>query len=56
MNETVTFSAPGSTDGGYVEYYFFDFGDETNSSWTTSTTVKHQYAEKGLQYNRNSHR
>jgi len=47
INETVTFSASGSTDDGYVEYYFFDFGDGTNSSWTNSPTITHQYAEEG---------
>jgi len=47
MNETVTFSASGSTDDGFIEYYFFDFGDGTNSSWTNSPTITHQYAEEG---------
>ncbi|MGF3573693.1 MAG: right-handed parallel beta-helix repeat-containing protein [Candidatus Bathyarchaeia archaeon] len=48
VNETVIFSASASTDDGYVEYYFFDFGDGTNSSWTTSPTVTHQYTEEGI--------
>jgi len=47
LNETVTFSALGSTDDGFVEYYFFDFGDGTNSGWITSPTATHQYADEG---------
>ena len=47
INETVTFSASGSTDDGFIEYYFFDFGDGTNSSWINSPTITHQYAEEG---------
>jgi hypothetical protein len=47
LNETVTLSASGSTDDGFIEYYFFDFGDGTNSSWTTSPTITHKYADKG---------
>jgi hypothetical protein len=47
LNETLTLSALGSTDDGFIEYYFFDFGDGTNSSWTTSPTTTHQYAHQG---------
>lgn len=47
INETVTFSASASTDDGFIEYYFFDFGDGTNSSWINSPTITHQYAEEG---------
>lgn len=31
FNETVTFDATDSTDDGRIDYYFFDFGDGTNS-------------------------
>lgn len=47
VGEMVTFSASGSTDDGFIEYYFFDFGDGTNSSWTNSPNVMHQYTEEG---------
>ena len=48
FNETVTFNATGSfDDDGRIDYYFFDFGDGTNSSWTTLSVVIHEYAEAG---------
>lgn len=47
LNELVTFSATDSTDDGFIEYYFFDFGDGTNSSWTTAPIVTHQYSVEG---------
>lgn len=50
VSENITFDAISSTDDGRVDYYFFDFGDGTNSSWTTLPIVTHKYAEEG-QYN-----
>ena len=46
MNETVTLDASNSTDDRRIDYYFFDFGDGTNSSWTTFPVVTHKYASK----------
>ena len=46
VNETVTFDATGSTDDGRIDYYFFDFGDGTNSSWTPLSVVTHKYASE----------
>jgi len=43
INETVTLDASQSYDDGEIVYYFFDFGDGTNSSWTTTSVVKHKY-------------
>jgi len=47
INETVTFNATDSFDDGSIPYYFFNFGDGTNSSWTTSPIVAHKYVETG---------
>jgi parallel beta-helix repeat protein len=47
-NEIVTFDASASTDDGQIDYYFFDFGDGSNSSWTPSSVVTHKYAEEGV--------
>jgi PKD repeat protein len=46
INETVTFDATNSTDDGRIDYYFFDFGDGTNSSWTTLPVVTHKYSQQ----------
>jgi uncharacterized repeat protein (TIGR01451 family) len=42
--EEVVFDASGSIDidGGELEYYF-DFGDGTNSDWTSESVIKHVY-------------
>ena len=48
INETVTFDASQSYDDGKIVYYFFDFGDGTNSSWTTTSVVKHKYTQEGV--------
>lgn len=50
INETVTFDATNSTDDGRIDYYLFDFGDGTNSSWTTLPVVLHQYGSAGNYY------
>lgn len=46
LNETVTFDATGSTDDGRIDYYLFDFGDGTNSSWTSLPVVTHKYSQQ----------
>jgi len=50
INETVIFDATNSTDDGRIDYYFFDFGDGTNSSWTSLPVVTHKYALNGTYY------
>jgi hypothetical protein len=50
LNETVYFDAAGSTDDGRITYYFFDFGDGSNSSWTSSPLSTHKYASNGTYY------
>jgi hypothetical protein len=47
LNETVTFDASNSTDDGRIDYYFFDFGDGTNSTWTQLSVVTHKYVAQG---------
>jgi parallel beta-helix repeat protein len=49
-NETVIFDATNSSDDGRIDYYFFDFGDGTNSSWTTLPIITHKYALNGTYY------
>ncbi|MEW6069729.1 MAG: PKD domain-containing protein [Candidatus Thermoplasmatota archaeon] len=50
--EDVTFSAAyyDPDPGGMVVGYLFEFGDGTNSSWTSSWVVKHNYTRKGTYY------
>lgn len=47
VNQTVTFNASASTDDGQIDYYFFNYGDGTNSSWTTQPIVTHTYTLTG---------
>jgi len=47
LNETVTFDASASTDDGRIDYYFFDFGDGSDSGWTTLSVVTHEYPSDG---------
>jgi len=48
INETVTLNATASYDlDGEVEFYLFEFGDGTNSGWTTLPIVTHEYATEG---------
>jgi len=49
-DEIVTFDASQSYDDGEIVYYFFDFGDRTNSGWTTLPVVTHKYALNGTYY------
>jgi hypothetical protein len=46
VGETVSFNGTTSTDDGRIDYYFFDFGDGTNSSWTTLPVVTHKYTQQ----------
>jgi parallel beta-helix repeat protein len=46
-NQIVTFIATNSSDDRHVDQYFYDFGDGTNSSWTTLSIVVHKYASTG---------
>jgi hypothetical protein len=46
-NQNVIFIGTGSYDDGQVDQYFFDFGDGTNTSWTTLSVFNHGYASPG---------
>jgi len=46
-NQNVTFIGTDSYDDGRVDQYFFDFGDGTNSSWTTLSLFAHNYSSTG---------
>jgi len=46
VGETVTFDASGSTDDSRIDYYFFDFGDGTDTGWTPLSVVTHKYASE----------
>ena len=47
-NEDVMFFATDSFDSdGRVDRYFFDFGDGSNSSWTTLSVFTHKYSSLG---------
>ncbi|MBU4190664.1 MAG: PKD domain-containing protein [Candidatus Thermoplasmatota archaeon] len=51
INELVAFDGSNSYQtGGTITHYFFDFGDDTNSSWTASPTTTHEYSDKGTYY------
>jgi parallel beta-helix repeat protein len=47
-NQTVIFIGTDSYDEGRVDQYFFDFGDGTNSSWTTLSIFTHNYFSAGI--------
>ena len=46
-NQPITFVGTDSYDDGQVNSYFFDFGDGTNSGWTTLSVVTHNYTITG---------
>ena len=46
-NQSVTFIGTDSYDDGRVDKYYFDFGDGTNSGWTTLTLLNHSYSSNG---------
>jgi parallel beta-helix repeat protein len=45
--QQVAFFATNSTDDRRVDQYFFDFGDEHNSGWTTLSVFVHNYSTSG---------
>lgn len=47
VNQTIMLNASNSTDDQHIDRYFFNFGDGTNSSWTTSPFVTHAYSSPG---------
>lgn len=47
-NQNVTFIGTDSYDDGRVDQYLFDFGDGTNSSWTTLSLFAHNYSSTGI--------
>lgn len=47
LNQNVTFVGASSQDDQRIDKYFYDFGDGTNSGWTTSTLFNHTYASVG---------
>jgi len=50
QDEIVTFFATNSSDEGRVDRYFFDFGDGSNSGWTTLSIFTHRYSSVGTYY------
>jgi hypothetical protein len=51
-NEAIMFFATNSFDtDGRVDRYFFNFGDGTNSGWTTLSILTHEYSLGGRTYN-----
>ncbi len=46
-NQEVTFIATDSHDEGRVDQYYLDFGDQTNTGWTTLSLFSHRYASTG---------
>ena len=46
-DQTVTFIAADSYDDGRVDQFLFDFGDGTDSGWTTLSTFTHNYSSTG---------
>jgi len=46
-NQNITFVGADSYDDGRVDQYFFDFGDGSNSSWTTLSLFNHTYSSTG---------
>jgi len=46
-NQNITFVGTDSYDDGNVDQYFFDFGDGTDSSWTTLSLFNHNYSSTG---------
>jgi hypothetical protein len=50
-NENLMFFATNSFDNdGHIDKYFFNFGDEKNSGWTTLSIVTHKYSSNGTYY------
>ena len=48
-NDSILFFAANSYDpDGRVDRYFFDFGDGSNSGWTTLSVFSHKYSSSGM--------
>jgi len=47
LNQPVTFIATNSSDDRRIDKYFFDFGDGSNTSWTTLSVFNHKYPSVG---------
>jgi hypothetical protein len=43
VGEKVVFTASGIDNDGTISSYFFEFGDGTNSNWSSSNSVEHTY-------------
>jgi len=48
LNQPVTFDGSTSSDDTRVDKYFFDFGDGSNSDWTTLSVFMHNYTLAGV--------
>jgi len=46
-NQEVLFIGTNSSDDGRVDYYRFEFGDGTDSGWTTLSAITHKYSMNG---------
>ena len=46
-NQEVLFIGTNSSDDGRVDYYLFEFGDGTDSGWTTLSAMTHKYSTNG---------
>jgi hypothetical protein len=46
-NQKVTFFGTTSSDDKRIDMFFFNFGDGTNSSWTTLSIFEHTYSSTG---------
>ena len=46
-NQEVLFIGTNSSDDGRVDYYRFEFGDGTDSRWTTLSAMTHKYSTNG---------
>jgi len=47
-NQNVTFIGTNSIDEGRVDQYFYDFGDTTNTGWTTLSLFTHSFSSTGI--------
>lgn len=47
LNQNVTFVGTNSQDEGSVDQYYYDFGDESSSNWTTLSLFTHNYTSIG---------
>jgi hypothetical protein len=47
LNETIEFDASNSTDKSGIRFWSFDFGDGTNTTWISKSTIAHNYTATG---------